>query len=56
MTAININQKQFQQMMNDDKPVLVNFGLPGAAVAAGFASVDEQFADEYDDLFCSRKG
>lgn len=35
MSAINVNKNNFnQEVLNSDKPVLMDFGLPGVVLAA----------------------
>ena len=37
MAAMNMNQEQFKQAIREEKPVLVDFWRPGAAIAGGSA-------------------
>ncbi len=37
MAAMNMNQEQFEQATRGEKPVLVDFWAPGAAIAGGSA-------------------
>lgn len=37
MAAMNMNQEQFKQLIREEKPVLVDFWAPGAAIAGGSA-------------------
>ena len=37
MSAVNMDQKLFAELLEGDRPVLVDFWAPGAATAAGSA-------------------
>ena len=49
MAAIDINQEQFQQMIQRDKPVLVDFWAPWCSYCRRIGPAYEKVAEEYGD-------
>ena len=49
MSAINMNQAQFEQFMHEEKPVLVDYWAPWCVYCRRIAPAYEKIAEEYAD-------
>ena len=47
MSAINMNQTQFEQFMHEEKPVLVDYWAPWCVYCRRIAPAYEKIAEEY---------
>ena len=49
MSAINMNKSQFEQFMQEEKPVLVDYWAPWCVYCRRIAPAYEKIAEEYGD-------
>ena len=49
VSAINMNQTQFEQFMHEEKPVLVDYWAPWCVYCRRIAPAYEKIAEEYGD-------